>query len=112
MSHEVQDTPQSAPADLGQAQALTKLLVQLKACEMQYVAALLTMRTEYLSHGRRAHDVQELAEILRQKAKRALDRVQNPALSRVAKMVRASLHCSLHLSQSCPLVLCMRLLLT
>ena len=67
--------------------ALAHLLAGLKAVEEQYVAALMDLRYSYLSHGRRRHEINELCENLRQKAKRALDRASIPALAAAAKMV-------------------------
>jgi hypothetical protein len=70
---------------------LARLLATLKGHEERYVSALMMLRREYLSHGRRWQDVEELCESLRAKAKRALDRAKLPDLAAAAKMVHANI---------------------
>ena len=84
----MQVSPEPERALLADTACFTELLTALKDHEDTYVAAILALRQDYLSHGRTRADIAEATEDLRQRAKRAYARATDPDLAAAARLVR------------------------
>lgn len=83
----MQEPPTSSSALLSDDETLQHLLEGLKEHENTYVSKVMTLRHEYLSHGRRWQHVQAQQEVLRAKSKRARARGAIPELAQAVKLV-------------------------